>query len=462
VRQAVATGLLALVMLAAAMGVASAAAPRPHPSIVNGNVATSPAAGSVAVVEYDNGSSGFSCTGTLIATNWVLTAGHCATDDVTGLALSPVGFRVGVGNVPYPSLQFLTVDQVVPNPSYSILGNDWDVALLHLSGSGSGAPTIDLLDPADASLGATGAAATAIGWGLTSGTGTVLPNQLYQTGMAIADGSTCSNYYSAGTFSAHQVCATANPGTTCEGDSGGPLLVFSPAGVPFIDGVTNYGDQYCTLGAPAGFAAALAVRDWVMSTAALSAPAVASVTPTLQESTASFAVTISNHGADSRVSMTHSLAGSGTAITPETIVSGVGDRAVGIRLTGLQAGTVYHGEVDVWSSYGPTAHPIVFRTVDHTAPAVQAFAARGRPGKIVRLKYRVADNSGDSHVSITVFRGTHAVLSRVYWLPGVSAMTWQQGFKVPRRHGTYRWCIRASDHDHNLSRQVCEPIKVRH
>jgi trypsin len=460
VRQAITTGLLALVMLAAAAGTVDAAAPRPHPSIVNGDVATSPAAASVAVVEYDGGTFGFACTGTLIATNWVLTAGHCATDDVTGLALSPAGFRVAVGNVTYSSLHFLTVDQVVPHPSYTIAGYDWDVALLHLAGSGSGAPTIDLLDPADASFGATGGAATAIGWGLTSGTGTVLPDQLYQTGMSIAAASTCLNAFGSGIFSVHQVCATSNPGTTCEGDSGGPLLVFSPAGLPFIDGVTDYGDQFCSVSAPAGFVAALAVRGWVMTAAALAAPTVLSATPTLQESTASFALTIANHGADSRVSITHTLAGSGTGTSGETIVSGVGARAVSIRLTGLQAGTVYHGAVEVWSSYGTASDPIVFRTADHTPPALQAFAGHGRPGRVVRLKYRVADNSGDSHVSITVFRGKRAVLRRAYWLPGVSAMSWLQGFKVPRRRGTFRWCIQATDHDHNVSRQVCEPITV--
>jgi hypothetical protein len=454
------TAMLALAILLTMAGGAQAA-PRRPPPIVGGHPATAAVAGSVAVVEYDGQTYGFSCTGTLIATNWILTAGHCATDDVTGVALDPGGFRVAVGNAQFSSLHFLTVDQVVPDPLYSVQGYDWDVSLLHLAGSGSAAPTVDLLDPADASLGATGASATAIGWGLTSGTATVLPDQLYETGMTVSNGSICTSAFGPWVFSANQVCAVANPGTTCDGDSGGPLLVFSPNGLPFIDGVANYGAAQCPIAAPAGFASVLAVRDWIISTAGLSAPGLLSATPTLGETTATFALMVDNHGADSDVSLSYIPPGGGTVRTPDTVVSGAGARGVSFQITGLQAGTVYHGTVDIQSSYGATTHPITFRTVDHTAPTLQLIAARGRPGKLARLKYRVADNSFQSRVSITVFRGNRRVFSSAYWLPGLSPMTWTEGFKIPRRRGSFHWCAQASDHDHNVSRQLCEPIKVK-
>jgi secreted trypsin-like serine protease len=204
---------------------------------VNGHAPTSWVGGSVAVVEWQSAdqASAFRCSGTLVATNWVLTAAHCAIDDATGAAYDLAGYRVAIGDGPVSlRTDWLTVDAAVAHPSYQYGAFDWDAALLRLAGTGSQRPTIDLLDPADASAGGPGAAATALGWGATDGTAQTVPDRLLETGMRIGSAQACAA--ALGTdFTANQVCATADPGTSCSGDSGGPLLVFGSDGYPFLD-----------------------------------------------------------------------------------------------------------------------------------------------------------------------------------------------------------------------------------
>ena len=45
-----------------------------------------------------SGNPEFVCSGTVVSPNVVLTAGHCAVDEATGVPLDPSGFRVVTGN----------------------------------------------------------------------------------------------------------------------------------------------------------------------------------------------------------------------------------------------------------------------------------------------------------------------------------------------------------------------------
>ena len=99
--------------------------------------------------------------------------------------------------------------------------------------------------------------------------------------------------------------------------------------------------------------------------------------------------------------------------------------------------------------------------IDKTAPAVRVYAARIRHGKIVRLRYRVHDDKGETTEKITVYRRTRLLraVTRplrptdnavVYWIP----------WRAPRLRGSYRFCVRATDRAGNRSPLACAAVTV--
>jgi hypothetical protein len=79
----------------------------------------------------------------------------------------------------------------------------------------------------------------------------------------------------------------------------------------------------------------------------------------------------------------------------------------------------------------------------------------------VRLRYTVADDSGQTSERIAVLRGARMV--RVFARPLRATenqiaywVLWRAG-----RAGRYRFCVRATDSAGNRSPSACAPIRVR-
>ena len=154
------------------------------------------------------------CSGTVVASNVILTAGHCVTSAEPGL------YNVVTGAVNKTSGVNSAVAKAIPYPGWE-LGNH-DAAVLVLSRPVA-APAIRLAtSPADEKLLAIGAEAFEAGWGKTSFYGGEYPADLMWTN---------TKTYAVGlTVEGHEeVCAptticTSNGGKgVCPGDSGGPL-----------------------------------------------------------------------------------------------------------------------------------------------------------------------------------------------------------------------------------------------
>ena len=109
----------------------------------------------------------------------------------------------------------------------------------------------------------------------------------------------------------------------------------------------------------------------------------------------------------------------------------------------------------------PPPPPVTPAAVDTAAPVVHPYGASGRHGAVLRLRYRVHDNSGHTTERITVYRRSRALttLTRplrttddavAYWV------SWR-----PRTRGGYRFCVRGTDGSGNRSRLVCAAVSVR-
>ncbi|HEX6711983.1 MAG TPA: serine protease [Thermoleophilaceae bacterium] len=221
----------------------------------------------------------FGCTGTLIAPQWVLTAGHCgsATGSLSqGVVPSPVAwppqayeivlgtvYADGHGGETHSVSQVLVdSDYILPNGS----GND--VTLMKLDQPTQIAP-MKIAAVGERSSWLPGKLQTIAGFGASSKDGSEMPDQMQYAQVPITTDDHCANAYGDGSFDAKtMVCAGyADGGTdTCEGDSGGPLL--APVRTGFrLAGATSFGDGCAEAGKP-GVYARLAegpIREWLKS-----------------------------------------------------------------------------------------------------------------------------------------------------------------------------------------------------
>jgi secreted trypsin-like serine protease len=259
--------LLALVGVAQ-FAVADAAphrAARAHAAVIGGRVAEPGQFSSVAEVLDIKGSSGLLCTGTVVAPNLVLTAGHCAENILTGARNVAGGYVVLTGAVSDkdPAGQLSRVIGVLVYEGFTRRLASGDAALLVLA-TPTRAPAIALAGRRDGAMLRAGTSATIAGWGLTHSGTARISEELRWAQTVVQRPRWCAHHVWA--FVRSEVCAIDSVHHTsggCFGDSGGPLIATNHAGNPVEIGIVSHGDAHCSTHRPAVFTRVDGIAPWV-------------------------------------------------------------------------------------------------------------------------------------------------------------------------------------------------------
>ncbi|KAJ2725123.1 hypothetical protein GGI07_001493 [Coemansia sp. Benny D115] len=254
------------------------------PRVAGGVSATQGEMQFVAYVRTTSSShSGKLCTGSLIAPNVVLTAGHCTynTDNVPNdIGDYIVKFPQASPDVEIANLEVYSVSQVIVHPEFSIFTLEHDIALLILNETipGTVANALKIyngkFDTSSPIIGA--------GFGLTSPyILNSFPSVLQAVNLTLGTDEYCSSLSSSYNKDLH-VCTDGTPGKdTCSGDSGGPLLTTYDEGDGSkyaILGITSYApatpdniDGYCAQAGSSGYYTyVLPYLHWIADSANLS------------------------------------------------------------------------------------------------------------------------------------------------------------------------------------------------
>jgi secreted trypsin-like serine protease len=264
-----------LAMLAASAIVAGSATADggAHASIFGGSAAASEEWPWAAFVHATHKSGeGFSCTGTVVAPTFVLTAGHCVEDILTGHRTPPAEYAVVTGTRDVRDKTVRQISKVVraiPYPGFNRFKLHGDAGLLQLA-TPTSSPPLALAGPEDAPLLGPGMPAFIAGWGLNDRGAKPRQSPILRRAATYVQRRTyCRNhgraYYPF--FNASlQLCTTTPPGFaigTCHGDSGGPALAYRPDGTPVQVGITSLGPADCDTTLPDVFTRVDLVSPWV-------------------------------------------------------------------------------------------------------------------------------------------------------------------------------------------------------